>query len=165
MKRVVSLIALAIALLLAQSCRTSAAGTSVADASVLRGVRSVYIDSQDSNFQRLLNQELPQLRVVTRPQDADLVFEVDFTPARFSSAAVMTVAHDDLVSYTTGGNAIYQTRLVSVPEGVGTSSPGHAVGIARRADGRAVVIHEGFPEFFDYQFERRFIEAWRNANR
>jgi hypothetical protein len=134
MKRALILIFLCVAVSIVMGCTTSAP-RNVADDTVLKGVRTVYVEPTIQFYvQRAFAKELPQVHVVTNEKDADVVL-------------------------------YFNSRAGGVSVGDASTSPGHSTGIAMRPDGRSIVIHEGLSgDFSMNEFVSDFINAWRAAN-
>jgi hypothetical protein len=148
MKRLITLVCFAIALPL------------IADEPVLKGVRTVYLNGRATR-DPALRKQLPDVRFVSRAEDADAAIELDYR-----SGGVLPATHTTMeVPVAGGNNASQETRRVEVTIGEDTTFPAHMTALVRRADGRTVVIHEGFAgDFFWGQFVTRFNKAWRAAN-
>ena len=162
MRRAV-VISLVVAVLLMQSCATSRSKT-VADNPVLKGVRTVYVDPSIQFYvQRALTKKLPGVHVVADEKSADVALYVNFQ-AGMSLTTGSSNATYEIVTSSSNGSATYQTHSASVPVGEELTSHGYSTGIARRPDGRSIVIYQGFSDSFTRQFLDYFIKAWRAAN-
>jgi hypothetical protein len=148
MKRLIILVCFAMALPL------------LADEPVLKGVRTVYMNVRASR-DPAVRKQLPDVRFVSRAEDADAVIELNYRSGGVLPATRTTME----VPVAGGNNTSQETRRVGVTIGEDTTFPAHMTGLVRLADGRTIVIHEGFAgDFFWGQFVTRFNKAWRAAN-
>lgn len=164
MKRAAILSSLVVAVFSMQGCSTSGSN-GVANDSLLTGVRTIYVAPPlQTDFQRTLSRELPEVTVVANPKDADAI--LSFSINQGVHLAGSTNATYESVSSATNGSATYETHTVTVPVGEPTSSRGYSTGIAQRQDGRSILIHQGFSsDSFATEFLLNFVKAWRAANR
>lgn len=163
MKRAVILVSLVAAVFTVQSCSTSRTRPEPDD-TVLKGVRTIYVDpSLQFYVQRALAKELPGVHVVADEKSADVALYVNFQKGTSLTTGSSNATYETVTS-SSNGSATYQTHSASVPVGQELTSHGYSTGIARRPDGRSIVIYEGFSDSFTSEFLSSFIRAWRTAN-
>lgn len=137
-----------------------------ADNSPLTGTHTVYLGNLDPLARRdikaALKQELPDVRVVTRPKDADVTFEFGGRP--MSTETVTTTVNVQKPGTTNSPGS--EQVPVQVATDTEITDPGHVVVSAVTSDGRSVVLHRGLPTPFTANHAAAaFIKAWREANR
>jgi hypothetical protein len=145
---------------LATACATT--HPQAADPSALKGVHTVYVNSRDAFMLEPALREVPGLRIVTDPHDADVVMTISVS-ARSGFPAV----YRDM-TYETGPNAAGSNDTHTVPVRIGeptTPSQPTAVAVAvNRTTQKSVVIYEGFSEYLGAHLATNFVKAWRAAN-
>ena len=132
------------------------------DQSALKGVHTVYVSSRDAFMLAPALRDIPGLRIVADPHDADVVMTIGVS----ARGGFPTVYRD--MTYETGPNAAgsNDTHTVSVAIGEPTTpSQPTAVAVAvNRATQKSIVIYEGFSEYLGAHLATNFVKAWRAAN-
>ena len=145
---------------LAAACATTQ--QQAVDQNALKGVHSVYVSSRDAFMLEPALRDVPGLRIVTDPHDADVVMAIDVSEHKAFGQVYRTM------TWESGPNAagVNDTHTVSVPIGSPTSpTPNTVVAVAvNRATQKSVVIYEGFSEYLGAHLAKNFVKAWRAAN-